>query len=114
PSKMSLSTAQDQEGRHTMFRAALSHITLPDGGRLIDSARLSAPVFDENGTKLSAALTIAAHEANAFAPIRAAAEAAALTLAGVTKAVITMTADATAQPVKPQPAKPVPQLNAAP
>ena len=102
-----------------MFRAALSHITLPDGGRLIDSARLSAPVFDESGTKLSAALTIAAHEAAAFAPIRAAAEAAALTLAGVSKAVITLIADATAhtgkaQPVKPQPAKPVPQLNAAP
>lgn len=95
-----------------MFRAALSHITLPDGGRLIDSARLSAPVFDDSGTKLSAALTIAAHEADAFAPIRVAAEAAALTLAGVTKAVVTLTVDATSHITTPQPAKPVPQLKA--
>lgn len=102
-----------------MFRAALSHITLPDGGRLIDGPRLSAPVFDATGSKLSAALTIAPHEADAFAPIRAEAEAAALKIDGVTKAVITLTADAASQPakpapVKPAPAKPVPQLNAAP
>lgn len=92
-----------------MFRAALSHITLPEGGRLIDSARLSAPVFDETGTKLSAAVTITPHEADAFAPIRAEAEAAALRMEGVTKAVITLTADAPSLP-----AKPMPQLKAAP
>jgi len=106
---MSLSLSKNQEGRQAMFRAALSHITLPDGGRLIDSNRLSAPVFDATGTKLSAAVTIAPDEAAAFAPIRAAAEAAALRMEGVSKAVITLTADAPSQP-----AKPVPQLNAAP
>ena len=87
-------------------RAALAGLRLPDGSALLGSPRLSGPVL--SGGRVSLAISISADEAAAFAPVRAAAEAALRAAPGGAGALVALTAERVAPPaLKPaQPAAP--------
>ncbi|MCC5976953.1 MAG: P-loop NTPase [Salinarimonas sp.] len=99
--------AQD-EALTGQARAALAAITLPDGGTLGDTTRLAAVSAREG--RVTAMIAIAPEEAEAFAPVRDAAQAALEALPGIEKALVALTAEAsTPAPeasAKPPPAKP--------
>jgi ATP-binding protein involved in chromosome partitioning len=75
----------------TAARAALAGVALPEGGALAGSWRLQGlRVADGRAT---AAIAVAADEAERFAPVRAAAEAALRALPGVAQAFVALTAE---------------------
>lgn len=78
-------------------RAALSNLRLPDGSPLLGSPRLSGPVL--SGGRVSLAISISVDEADRFAPIRAAAEAALRAAPGGQGALVTLTSERAAPPV---------------
>ena len=77
-------------------RAALSGLRLPDGSPLLGSPRLSGPVL--SGGRVSLAISISVDEADRFAPIRAAAEAALRAAPGGQGALVTLTSERAAPP----------------
>lgn len=92
------------ERRHAELRAALSRVDLPEGGALGDSPRLGNLAFD-GMDKVSFSIRVSLDEASRFEPIRAQAEAAALTLPGITHALVMLTAERPA-PTAPKPSVP--------
>jgi len=76
-------------------RAVLASVHLPDGGTLAASDRVSGLTVE--GGRISLAIQITPAEAAAFAPVRAATEAALRALPGVTQAMVVLTAETSAQ-----------------
>jgi ATP-binding protein involved in chromosome partitioning len=89
-----------------VLRAALAGIALPEGGALAGSARLEGPSV--SGGRVTAAIRIAPDEAQVFAGVRDAAEAALRAAPGVTQALVALTAERAAAPRKPEAAKTAP------
>lgn len=102
--------AQD-EALTAQARAALAAITLPDGGRLGDTTRVAAVSAREG--RVTAMIAIAPDEAQAFTPVRDAAQAALEALPGIEKALVALTAENSAPPPQPQP-KPAGALGTTP
>lgn len=98
----------DEAGRIAAAQAALAGIVLPGGVTLGASGRLSGPVVA--GGRLSASIAVAADEAAAFAPVRAAAETALRAFDAQATVVLTAERAATAAP---RPAPPPPRLSPA-
>lgn len=73
-------------------RRALESIVLPEGGTLAGSSRLTGVTLGAGG-KVSFAIAIAPEEAEAFAPIRAEAEARIRTLRGASQVLVALTAE---------------------
>jgi ATP-binding protein involved in chromosome partitioning len=82
---------QSDETLIAAAREALARMTLPDGGTLGESGRLTG-VSAQDG-RVSAAIAIAPDEAPAFASLREAAQIALEDLPGVTQALVALTAD---------------------
>lgn len=102
----------DETGRCAELRAALSRVTLPEGGDLGSSRRLGNVAFDAAG-KVSFSIRIDPDEALAFEAIRDEAEAAALALPGVARALVMLTAERGAASAMPkQVSSPAPVLPA--
>jgi ATP-binding protein involved in chromosome partitioning len=93
-------------------REALAQIALPDGGLLGDTTRVAAVSAREG--RVTAMIAIAPEEAQAYAPLRDAAQAALEALPGVEKALVALTAEASAPQPSPQPAKPAGPLGTTP
>ena len=92
-------------------REALKGLELPDGTALIGSDRVSGPV--RVGDRLSLAISIEAADLDAYADVRARAEAALGAVPGVEGAIVALTAEKPSAPVKPVPvteAKPKQQV----
>lgn len=85
-------------------RAALATVPLPDGRLLAASGRLQG--LSAQGGRVTVAITVAPDEATAFAPVRAAAEAALSRASGVTQALVVLTAERPSPPaIKPPPSQ---------
>jgi ATP-binding protein involved in chromosome partitioning len=82
---------------------ALEHVTLPEGGTLAASGRLSDIVID--GGKVMVAIAIDPAEAQRLEPVRAAAQAAIGGIPGVAGALVSLTAD---RPMSRAPDRPPP------
>lgn len=98
--------AAQNTGRQAELLAALSAIALPEGGTLADSPRLGPALFDtslEGVARVSFAIAITPPEAATFAPLRAAAQAAAAALPGIGQALVTLTAERGPEIVAPPP-----------
>ncbi|MGY6568678.1 MAG: iron-sulfur cluster assembly protein, partial [Salinarimonas sp.] len=98
--------AQD-EALTAQARAALAAIALPDGGKLGDTTRVAAVSAREG--RVTAMIAIAPEEAQAFAAVRDAAQAALEALPGIEKALVALTAESSAPPSQspPKPAGPL-------
>ncbi|MGN0933041.1 P-loop NTPase [Falsigemmobacter intermedius] len=104
-----MSDPMDLNRRRAALRAVLASVRLPDGRSLADSGRLGAMTEPAPG-RVSFSIRVTAEEAEAFEPVRLAAEKAAERLPGVQKALVMLTAERTEAP---KPAAAPPQLKPA-
>ncbi|TVR07522.1 MAG: MRP family ATP-binding protein [Salinarimonadaceae bacterium] len=91
----------DQQHRTDAARAALEAVPLPAGGTLGASGRVSGFSFAQG--RVIASITIAPEEAQAFAAVREAAQAALLATPGVAAALVALTSERSSAPAAPPP-----------